>query len=101
MSFGLGIALVAATTTAFSQAANEDAGIVSGLVNTGHELGFAVGVAALGAIAAPALIGGGSFDALRTAFLAEAGGAAIAALVAATSLAPTPLSEGERPAFAH
>lgn len=52
---GLGATLVAATTTALARVAHHDAGITSGVVNTFHELGAALGVAAISSIAAAGL----------------------------------------------
>lgn len=47
---GLGAGFVTATTTALAHADHTEAGAVSGVVNTFHELGAAVGVAALSGI---------------------------------------------------
>ena len=55
---GLGATFVVATTTALARVDHHEAGVVSGLVNTFHELGAAVGVAALSAIAIGSLAGG-------------------------------------------
>src|SRR6266508_4152284 len=49
---GLGMALVTATTTAMTKVDPDHAGMVSGLVNTAHELGAALGVALVSTIAA-------------------------------------------------
>src|SRR5690606_4583969 len=40
---GIGAAFVVATTSALSSVRHEDAGVTAGVVNTGHELGGAVG----------------------------------------------------------
>jgi EmrB/QacA subfamily drug resistance transporter len=48
---GLGMALVTATTTAMTRVDPHRAGMVSGVVNTAHELGAALGVALVSAIA--------------------------------------------------
>jgi len=103
VAFGLGTVLVSATTTAFSGVSDEDAGLVSGLVNTSHEVGFALGVAVLSTIggasltAGPGATGGG----YNAAFLA----AVVIALGAAAGtlhLMPTlrPAASGRR-MFAH
>jgi len=52
---GIGIILVTATTTALARIAADQAGVGSGIVNTFHELGGALGVAAVSSIAAPSL----------------------------------------------
>jgi EmrB/QacA subfamily drug resistance transporter len=52
---GLGATFVAATTTALSNVQHHEAGLTSGIVNTFHELGAAVGVAAISTIAATSL----------------------------------------------
>lgn len=48
---GLGAALVSATVAVLTGARSEDAGMLSGLNNTGHEIGGAFGLAALTTIA--------------------------------------------------
>jgi EmrB/QacA subfamily drug resistance transporter len=50
--FGLGLALVSATVSVLTSAGEEDAGMLSGLNNTGHEIGGALGLATLTTIAA-------------------------------------------------
>ncbi|WP_412078027.1 MFS transporter [Streptomyces xanthophaeus] len=47
LALGLGAAFVCATTAALSEVAPEHSGLASGLVGTSHELGAALGVAAL------------------------------------------------------
>ncbi|MET7301052.1 MFS transporter [Embleya sp. NPDC005575] len=98
---GLGPAFVAATTTAMSHVRHHEAGVTSGVVNTFHELGGALGVALVSAIAASSLAGGvdgGGVDGYTDAFLACAGAAVVAALVASV-LVPAgrpPASDGPR-----
>ncbi|MBS2551340.1 MFS transporter [Catenulispora sp. NL8] len=88
LSAGVGMALVTATTVALHQADQREAGVVSALVNTGHELGSALGVALASVLAASSLgtaaTGVGGF---RTAF-ALAAGIALAAAVAALGALP-------------
>jgi predicted MFS family arabinose efflux permease len=55
-ALGLGAAFVASTTTALSHVGHHEAGVVSGLVNTFHEVGGALGVAAVSALAASSLL---------------------------------------------
>jgi EmrB/QacA subfamily drug resistance transporter len=98
--FGIGATLVAAMTTAFTGVADEDAGLASGLVNTSHEVGFAVGVSILSAIAGASLAGGQGVDGFRAAFQTAAG-IGVAAVAASLLVLP-----GDRPripgrVFAH
>jgi EmrB/QacA subfamily drug resistance transporter len=53
--FGLGLALVAATVSVLTGATHDDAGMFSGLTSTGHEIGGALGIAVLSAVAAQSL----------------------------------------------
>lgn len=69
---GIGMTFVAATITAFSEVTHHDAGMASGLVNTSHELGLAIGVAVASTVAAASLAGGGGVDGFQAAFLAMA-----------------------------
>lgn len=83
LSIGIGMALVTATTVAMHGAGQSTAGLVSGLVNTGHELGSACGVALASILAAssigPTATGVGGF---HTAFAVTTGVAAVAAAAA-------------------
>lgn len=57
-SFGLGAVFVCASTTALTGVAHQESGAASGFLNTWHEFGAALGVAALGAVpAGPGLPG--------------------------------------------
>lgn len=53
--FGLGIVLVSATVAVLTSAGKDDAGMLSGLNSTGHEIGGALGLAMLTTIAAQAI----------------------------------------------
>jgi EmrB/QacA subfamily drug resistance transporter len=103
---GLGAGFVVATTTAMAHVDQAQAGLASGLLNTGHELGASLGVAVVSTIAAASVAASplagqppvGGFD---RAFLA-------CALVAAAAAAAAPwlLPHGrppatDRPVFAH
>jgi EmrB/QacA subfamily drug resistance transporter len=90
LGFGMGLAFPATSITAMSEIRDEIAGLASGLTSTAHELGGAIGVAILAAIAAgSSTIEGGN----HTAFAAAAiGGAALVALAstAVPSVRPAP-----------
>ena len=84
-SAGLGAGFVAATTTALAHVSPDEAGLTSGLVNTCHEFGGAIGVPVVSSIAGSSIAAGhlagpgGLTDAL--AFLAvSAAAGAVAAL---------------------
>ena len=57
LGIGLGAVLIAATTTALAGAGHAEAGILSGIVNSGHELGGAFGVAVISAVAGASVTG--------------------------------------------
>jgi predicted MFS family arabinose efflux permease len=86
---------VVATTTAMAHIDHDQAGLTSGLLNTGHELGASLGVAVVSTIGAASLtrsaLAGrppvGGFD---RAFLAGAVVAAVAAAAAPWLLPPAP-----------
>jgi EmrB/QacA subfamily drug resistance transporter len=84
-ALGLGAAFVCASTTALSGVATDEAGAASGVLNSFHELGSAVGVATLASIAATGLGLG---------FQAAAGAAAVAAILAAIAIAPGVIRTG-------
>jgi hypothetical protein len=105
-SAGVGMAFVTATTTALTGVAPDQSGLVSGVVNTAHELGAALGVAAASAIAGAGVEVGSAATAVVVAGFGDAflAGAVLAGLaaVAATRLLPPgrpPASDG--PVFAH
>ena len=80
VAIGLGSGLVfpAAAVTAMSDVQGEHAGLASGLLSTGHELGAALGVAALSAVAAGRALPLG----YQAGFLAAAVAAVVLGLVA-------------------
>ncbi|MBG0830214.1 MFS transporter [Planomonospora sp. ID67723] len=99
-ALGLGAAFVTATTTAMAHVARHEAGVVSGLVNTGHELGAGLGVAVISTLAATgvgAAQAGGFADAYRAAAIGAAAVAVIAAVVLPKGRPPA--TDG--PIFAH
>jgi MFS family permease len=97
-STALGAAFVTATTTALTTVDVHAAGATSGTVNTAHELGAAIGVAAASAIAG---VAAGSAVHYNVAFWTIAAMAAVAALVALVLVPAGPLPVGEGVRFAH
>ena len=84
---GIGAAFVAATTTALAHTDPHEAGVTSGIVNTFHELGAAIGVAAVSGIAGASLSAGTAAGAGTAGFTRAFAVAAVAALVAAATTA--------------
>lgn len=102
---GLGATFVTATATAMTQVEHDESGLVSSLVNTGHEVGAALGVAAMSTVAAASLDiaphAVAPVDGFQTAFAVSA---VIAGGVALASLALLPagrLDTSDGPVFAH
>ena len=100
---GLGMAFVTATTTAMSRVDPDRAGMVSGVVNTAHELGAALGVAIVSTIAGASVDAGSAVVPVAgfgDAFLACA---IIAVVVAAAAawLLPPGRPATDTPVFAH
>jgi EmrB/QacA subfamily drug resistance transporter len=88
LGFGVGMTFVSVSVTAMADVGHHDAGLASGLMTTAHELGAALGVAILAAVATSGGRGAtvaGIADGYGDAFLVAAGVAAFVAL--ATSLA--------------
>lgn len=77
-ALGLGAAFVTATSTALGDVDDADAGITGSVVNTSHELGAAIGVAFVSAVAASGL---GSSEPTGGLVHAYLGSAVIAALI--------------------
>ncbi|WP_281897501.1 MFS transporter [Phytohabitans aurantiacus] len=103
VAVGLGAGFVTATTTALSRVDAHHAGMASGAINTAHELGAALGVAVVSAIAGASIDGGasGAIGGFTDAFwaCAAASGAAGVALAALLPAGRPPAAEG--PVFAH
>ena len=102
---GLGATFVTATATAMTHVEDDESGLVSSLVNTGHEVGAALGVAVMSTLAvaslgvAPTAVA--PVDGFQTAFTVSA---IVAGGIALASLALLPagrLPTSDRPAFAH
>jgi EmrB/QacA subfamily drug resistance transporter len=97
---GIGMTFVSATTVAFSEAAQFDAGMTSGLVTTSHELGLALGIAIASTVAAASIAGGtGEVGGFQAAF----GVLAIIAVVATAAALSLPrgMAASEMPVIAH
>lgn len=80
-SVGLGPAIVVATSTTLARVSDRDAGVASGIVNTGHELGGAIGLGLLAAVLGDAVLGADA-EAYADAFLGIAVGAVLMAALA-------------------
>ncbi len=93
---GIGAILVTATTTALARIGEHEAGVGSGIVNTFHELGGAIGVAAVSSIAAPSLLA----TAVSTAGFTRAFTFNAITALAATVLAAGVVPAGKAPASA-
>ena len=104
---GLGMAFVTATTTAMARVDPDRAGMVSGVINTAHELGAALGVALASTIAGGASVEPGPAAAQAAtigfdhAFLACAILAGLVAVAASWLLPAGRLPAGDGPVFAH
>ena len=102
LSLGIGGAFVTTTTSAMHHVHHAEAGLVSALVNTGHELGSALGVATASILAAGSLgIGATGVSGFRTAFAATAVLAASAALLGARLLPAGRPDPDAAPVFGH
>lgn len=86
LGLGVGPMFVAISVAAMSDVPHEQSGMASGLLMTGHEIGAALGVAALTAIAGDLTTRAGIVDGTQDAFLAIAVG--LAALLLPTALLP-------------
>lgn len=84
---GTGAGFVVASATALGQVAPHEAGVVSGIVSTFHELGASLGAAVISSVAAVSLVGS-SLSGFTSGFVVAAATAATAGVVAAV-LTPT------------
>jgi len=80
---GVGLVFVAVTVTAMADVRHDQAGLASGIMTTAHELGAALGVAVLAALA---ISNGNPVSGYGDAFFVAAGIAGVLALVAAIVL---------------
>jgi EmrB/QacA subfamily drug resistance transporter len=86
---GLGVAVVSVSVAILTGARHGEAGMVSGLNSTGHEIGGTIGIAVFSSIAAGAtggIAGPEGADAIAGAFLAAGVVAAVASLLALATL---------------
>lgn len=102
---GLGAVFVTATATALSHVDGRHAGVASGLISTGHELGASLGVALVSTVAGASLDAGGhgaaSVAGFADAFTALAVVAAVAAVGAWWLLPAGRPAPADAPVFAH
>jgi EmrB/QacA subfamily drug resistance transporter len=95
---GCGMAFVAATAIALSSVQHEEAGLTSGLVNTSHEIGAALGIALASALAAASLAPMASTaDGYGAAFTAFTGIAAVGAVIVLLTIPAGKLPAGTKP----
>jgi len=90
LGLGVGLVFPTASVTAMSDVHAERAGLASGLMSTAHELGAALGVAVLSAVAASVPDAAAGYD---DGFLVAAGiaaGLAVLALLAVPAVRPAP-----------
>ena len=100
IGFGVGLVFPAVSVTAMSQVEPHQAGLAAGVLSTAHEIGAALGVAVLAAVAAIGDVSANLASGYEDGFLAAAGIAlalAVIAVVAVPSIKP----EGAAQAMAH
>jgi EmrB/QacA subfamily drug resistance transporter len=102
LAIGLGVGLVfpAVTISAMADVSHDDAGMASGLMQTSHELGAALGVAVLSAVATAASSGSTPALGYETGFFVAAAIAGVLGLLALISV-PTARPVASARAFAH
>jgi EmrB/QacA subfamily drug resistance transporter len=86
IGFGLGFSFVAAPAIVMARVSSEDAGMVSGLMQTAHEIGISLGVALLSAIASATMAPAGLASGYRQGMLVAAVIAALLAVVTVTAV---------------
>ena len=94
LGFGIGLTFVAVSVTAMNDVAHEQAGLASGFMTTGHELGAALGVAVFASVAAGA--SGGIAEGYGDGFVVAAGIAAVLALLALVAVPSVRPAAGAR-----
>jgi MFS family permease len=88
LGFGVGLVFPAASIAALSEVGDDTAGLASGLIATGHELGAAFGVAAISAVATSASTFVGGYEAGFAAVAATSAAVAAISLVAIPTVRP-------------
>ncbi|HSD77804.1 MAG TPA: MFS transporter, partial [Solirubrobacteraceae bacterium] len=99
LGFGIGLTFVSVSVTAMHDVGHEQAGLASGLLTTGHELGAALGVAVLGSVAAASASSGtaaGIAGGYGDGFLVAAGIAAVLAVLALLTVPSVRPAPGNR-----
>jgi sugar phosphate permease len=96
---GIGLAASGIFITAMAGVGDDEAGMVSGLLTTSHELGIAIVLPVLSTIATSGMAAG--TDGFRDAFLAAAAISIGAAVVALVGLRRSDVAPGTEGAFAH
>jgi EmrB/QacA subfamily drug resistance transporter len=94
---GLGTVLVGVAVSVLTGAQDEEAGMLSGLNTTGHEIGGSLGIAILATIATSALGGGAAANAIGDAYLVAA---VIAGVASAAALVILPSAKAFLPKLA-
>jgi EmrB/QacA subfamily drug resistance transporter len=97
LGLGVGLVFPAAAIASMSEVGEETAGLASGLITTGHELGAAFGAAAISAVATAASTFTAGYADGFAVVAAVAGVVAITALVAIPNIRP----DAETPAASH
>jgi len=101
LGFGIGLVFVAVSVTAMAGIPAQHAGMASGFLMTGHEVGAALGVAIVSAVAATAgslTTSGGAADGFARGLIAAA---ALSAVVAAVAFATMPATRATGAAHLH
>ncbi|MGH8872852.1 MAG: MFS transporter [Acidimicrobiia bacterium] len=98
---GLGASLVTATSTALAQIEPHIAGMTSGVINTSHELGAALGVGFMSSLLGASLPSYGVVGGAGGAYMAAAIAAGVVAVVTAVVLPKGRLELGDEPILAH
>lgn len=89
VSFGIGISFVTATRSGLTGIGDAHAGLASGVLTTGHEIGASLGVAVVSSLAAASLSGEiSSVAGFERAYLVSAAATLVVAGLAATRLLP-------------
>ena len=87
-AFGIGPLFVTATSTTLANVPHGEAGVASGVINTGHELGGSIGVAAVSTVAAAGISAVPSVAAFGAGYLMFAVVAVVLAAVAVVLVPP-------------